>query len=403
MRRRQRTSAPAGAKTSVDLVRLEMEIPRTLIERLGTAALPTGLELGRLIADEVHHRLLGTRVPLEERRRLIRTIQDGMSGLDVLQTFMDRPEVTEIMVNGPAHVFIEEEGRIRPAGVCFRDRGHLTDVIVHFFSRENRAINYWQPLADMRLPDGSRANAVLPPIAPDGPILTIRKFTGIRHEGPALLASGMLTEEALDFLRQAVGDRRTIFISGGTGTGKTTLLNVLSQAIPAAERIVTIEDSAELQLVGRDNLVRLECRPQSAEGQGEIAMSQLIRTALRMRPDRLIIGEVRGAEAYDLMVSLNTGHRGTLCTVHANTCRHLLPRLASLVLENSQLPYEAVRRELAAAIDYIVQIVREADGRRRVQEICRVRQSPDGFETLETLFLRRQDQDALEAVATPRP
>ncbi|MDI9470767.1 MAG: ATPase, T2SS/T4P/T4SS family, partial [Bacillota bacterium] len=396
MRRRRhgRREVPAGERATVDLCLLETQIPRTLIERLGTAALPQGEELGRLIADEVHHRLIGTRVPLDERRRLIRTIQNEMSGLDVLQAFMERPEVTEIMVNGPEHVFIEEDGRIRPAGVRFRDREHLTDVIVHFFSRENRAINYWQPLADLRLPDGSRANAVLPPIAPDGPILTIRKFTGIRHEGPALLASGMLSAEALDFLYQAVRQRRTIMISGGTGTGKTTLLNVLSQAILPAERVVTIEDSAELQLVGRENLVRLECRPQGAEGQGEIAMSQLIRTALRMRPDRLIIGEVRGAEAYDLMVSLNTGHRGTLCTVHANTCRHLLPRLASLVLENSQLPYEAIRRELGAAIDYIVQIVRESDGRRLVQEICRVEQAADGFESLETVFLRKEGQDA---------
>ena len=404
-RRRRQRSRPAAEdatrRTSPpDFEALCTEIPAQLLARLGAGALPHGGELEALIADEVNQRLLGADIALERRRRLIRRIYDQIQGLDVLQPYMDHPDITEIMVNGPDTIFIEEAGRLYAAPERFRNREHLTDVIVHFFSRENRAINYWQPIADLRLPDGSRANAVLPPVAPDGPILTIRKFTGIRHEGPALVASGMLSQQALDYLEQAVRRRETLFICGGTGTGKTTLLNVLSQAIPADERIVTIEDSAELQLPGRSNLVRLECRPASSDGGGEVSMTALIRSALRMRPDRLIVGEVRGAEAYDLMVSMNTGHRGTLCTVHANSCADLLPRLATLVLEHSRLPYEAVRRELAASIDLIVLITRRPGGSRVVSEICRVTRDAAGDAQL-TPLLRREE--VCDASQTPDP
>ena len=345
----------------------------------------------------VTRKLFGTGSTAAERLQLIRLMYNRTRGLDILQPLMDNRAVTEIMVNGPDRIFYEEEGFIRQSELRFDSVEHLTDVIHTLFARLNRPLSLRQPIADGRMKDGSRDNAVLPPIAPDGPILTMRKFTGVRHTPEALVETGFITSEALTFLHRQVSDQKSIFICGGTGTGKTTLLNVLSSYIPARERIVTIEDSAELQLVNQPNLVRLETRLPGPDGDGEITISNLIRTALRMRPDRIIVGEVRGAEAADLIHAMNTGHPGSLCTGHGNSCRDMLVRLCNLVLEGSALPLEAIRQTLAQVIDFLVHIRRMSDGRRRIDEICRVDAGSSGQPLVETLYLWNEEAERLEA------
>ncbi|MBN1891252.1 MAG: CpaF family protein, partial [Clostridiales bacterium] len=261
---------------------------------------------------------------LSEKRDLALSIFNSMRRLDVLQPMMEDPGITEIMVNGFDCVFFERDGFLFDSDIHFKDQETLQAVLTHFFSRANRPLNEASPIADLRLPDGSRANAVLPPIAPDGPILTIRKFTGIRPNMESLIRQEFISEEAADYLAEAVKNKQTIFICGGTGSGKTTFLNTLSSFIPKDERVVTIEDSAELSLQGLNNLVRLEARLPGPDGQGGINIGQLIRTALRMRPDRIIVGEVRGSEAADMLHALHTGHPGSLCTGHANSCVEML-------------------------------------------------------------------------------
>jgi pilus assembly protein CpaF len=335
------------------------------VERVDDAA------LRRLAAAALNGSAAGARLSIEERRQVVEETLHAMRGLGVLQPLFDDPSVTEIMVNGPDAVFYERNGRLfrHPRG--FADRKRLADLVVGFFARGDRAIGETEPLADLRLPDGSRAHAALPPVAPDGPVFTIRKFTGIRPDMGALVASGFLSAEASDFLQAAVRERRSLFISGGTGTGKTTLLNVLSASIPPEERVVTIEDSAELRLQGLPDLVRLEARGPLPDGGGAVGLPQLIRAALRMRPDRIIVGEVRGAESLDMLQAMNTGHAGSLSTGHANSAADMLSRLAMLALAPSGLPYAAVVRQVASAVELVVHLVRLPDGRRAVQEIVR--------------------------------
>lgn len=356
-----------------------------LLQRLGANSLPPSSKLQQMIADILDHSLLEADLvwPLAKRQKTIKLVLDQINGLDVLQPFMDNPGITEIMVNGPHRVFVEQAGQITETDCHFRDAQHMTEVLLHLFSQADRPLNYWHPIADSRLADGSRINAILPPVAPDGPILTIRKFTGIRHDGAALCSSGFVPATWLQFLEAAIRQKKNIFISGGTGSGKTTLLNVLSAAIPSDQRIVTVEDSAELQLQQHRNLVRLECRSSGQDPSAATPMSELIRTALRLRPDRLIVGEVRGAEAFDLLTSLNTGHPGTLCTLHANSCQDILYRLANLILPVSRLPYDMILRELYANADYLVQIERQTNGRRQVKEIAAVcKQQSQGIKVL---------------------
>ncbi|NJP40048.1 CpaF family protein [Oscillospiraceae bacterium HV4-5-C5C] len=368
------------------------QLRETLLQRLGAASLPPNARLREMIADILDQTLLQADLvwPLAKRQKTIKLVLDQIRGLDVLQPFMDDPAITEIMVNGPYRVFIEKAGQITETDCHFRDAQHMTEVLLHLFSQADRPLNYWHPIADSRLSDGSRVNAILPPVAPDGPILTIRKFTGIRHDAAALCNSGFVPAAWLEFLESAIRQKRNIFISGGTGSGKTTLLNVLSAAIPSDQRIVTVEDSAELQLQQHRNLVRLECRSSGQDPNATTPMSELIRTALRLRPDRLIVGEVRGAEAFDLLTSLNTGHPGTLCTLHANSCQDILYRLANLILPVSRLPYDMILRELYASADYLVQIERLSDGHRQVTEIAAVcRQQPQRIEVLYTAAARK--------------
>jgi pilus assembly protein CpaF len=306
---------------------------------------------------------------LREKRELALSIFNSMRRLDVLQQMMEDPGITEIMVNGYNCVFYERDGSLYPSDIHFKDAETLHSVLTHFFSRANRPLNEASPIADLRLPDGSRANAVLPPIAPDGPILTIRKFTGIRPDMESLIRQEFITKDAADYLSGAVRDKKTIFICGGTGSGKTTFLNTLSSFIPPEERVVTIEDSAELSLQGLPNLVRLEARLPAPDGQGAISIGQLIRTALRMRPDRIIVGEVRGNEAADMLHALHTGHPGSLCTGHANSCVEMLNRLSTMVLAGSSLPFEAVVRQIIMGIDILIHIKRSAHGKRLINEI----------------------------------
>jgi pilus assembly protein CpaF len=330
-----------------------------------------------VIADGIGSEAACVRMTLREKRELALSIFNSMRRLDVLQQMMEDPSITEIMVNGYSCVFFERDGSLFPSDVRFKDAETLHSVLTHFFSRANRPLNEASPIADLRLPDGSRANAVLPPIAPDGPILTIRKFTGIRPDMDALIRQEFITKEAADYLSGAVRSKKTIFICGGTGSGKTTFLNTLSSFIPPEERVVTIEDSAELSLQGLPNLVRLEARLPGPDGQGAISIGQLIRTALRMRPDRIIVGEVRGNEAADMLHALHTGHPGSLCTGHANSCVEMLNRLSTMVLSGSSLPFEAVVRQIVMGIDILIHIKRSAQGRRLINEIVTLDHSTD--------------------------
>ena len=326
----------------------------------------------QIIAEVISTETRSMKMTLEEKRSLASGIFNSMRRLDILQPLMDDPEITEIMVNGPSHVFYEKNGCLFASRIRFRDAAALESVITNFFSRANRPLNESSPIADLRLPDGSRANAVLPPVAPDGPIFTIRKFTGVRPDIEAMIGQEFLTEQAAAYLAESVRAKKTIFLCGGTGSGKTTFLNTLSSFIPAEERVVTIEDSAELSLQGLNNLVRLEARLPGPDGQGEISIGQLIRTALRMRPNRIIIVEVRDSEAADMLHALHTGHPGSLCTGHANSCTEMLSRLATMVITGSALPYEAVIRQIEMGVDIVIHISRTAAGKRLIDEIAEV-------------------------------
>lgn len=350
-----------------------------------------------IIADLINQSEKYSRLPLEEKRKLAVKLFNRMRRLDILQPLMDDETVTEIMVNGPSHIFYEKNGRLYPSSLRFEDSGTLEQMILHFFSTANRPLNEAFPIADLRLPDGSRANAVLSPIAPDGPIFTIRKFTGIHPDIHTLIESGFLSKEAALYLSHAVVEKKTIFLCGGTGSGKTTFLNVLSSFIPKNERVVTIEDSAELSLQGIENLVRLESRLPGPDGHGGIDIGLLIRTALRMRPDRIVVGEVRGSEAADMLHALHTGHPGSLCTGHANSCFEMLERLVTMVMAGSTLPYDAVIRQIAMGVDILIHIRRGKNGVRHIDEIVEVCPIVDNHFSTKTIF-KYKEGSGLEKV-----
>jgi pilus assembly protein CpaF len=293
-------------------------------------------------------------------------------GLGPLEDLLADPAVEEVMVNGPERVYVERRGRIEPAGVRFEDEEELRDAIERILAPLGRRVDELSPMADARLADGSRVNVVIPPLAVDGPALSIRRF-GARRPGPReLVELGTLTPAQRELLEGAVAERRSVLVSGGTGSGKTTLLNALSSFIAATERVVTIEDAAELRLQ-QPHVVRLESRPPSVEGRGEVTIRDLLRNALRMRPDRIVIGEVRGPEALDLLTALNTGHDGALSTVHANSAADALSRLVTLALmAGVGLPHEAIAAQAQRGIDLVVHLERRPDGTRRVTEIAEV-------------------------------
>lgn len=328
--------------------------------------------LRKLILNVVLDHYSGSRLGIFELQAIVDRLYDAMRGLDLLQPLMDDPQVTEIMVNGPGSIFFEKAGRICPSDLRFDNAEHLAGMISRYFGQANRMINEKSPVGDMRLADGCRVHAVLPPVAPEGPVISIRKFTGIRPDIDALVEAEFLTSAEAEFLKSSVLNRQNIFISGGTGTGKTTFLNALSSFIPAEERVITIEDAAELDLQGLPNRVRLESRQAGPDGQGEVSLSELIRSALRMRPDRILVGEVRGREVFPMLQAMNTGHPGSMSTGHANSAAEMLNRLGLMVLMEVSLPWDAIVRLISSSLQLIIHIERFGNGRRRIVEICRI-------------------------------
>ena len=324
-------------------------------------------------------------LPISEKQWLRKRVFDSFRRLDILQELLEDPAVTEIMVNGTQAVFYEKAGRLYRWDKRFAAAARLEDLIQRIVAGVNRAVNTASPIVDARLADGSRVNVVLPPAAPDGPILTIRRFSANVMTLEHLIEVESLTREAADFLAEQVRGGSNLFISGGTGSGKTTLLNALSGCIPEGERVVTIEDSLELQL-SIENLVRLEVRNENLQGKGAIGIRDLIRTALRMRPDRLIVGEVRGPEALDMLQAMNTGHDGSLSTGHGNSPRDMLSRLETMVLMAEALPLQAIRSQISSALDLLVHLERRRDGSRRVTQIAEVMGLEDGDIQLAELF-----------------
>ena len=363
---------------------LKKEIRRRILESLTFARQMPDEELAELIDEEILN-FSGGGLRLQERLLLQKELFDSFRRLDILQELVDDPEITEIMVNGPEEIFVESKGRIRRWEKRFESKEQLLDLIQQIVSSVNRIVNTSSPIADARLADGSRVHVVLEPVALDGPILTIRKFPEpVTME--RLLRYGSISEEAAVFLQKLVEARYNIFVSGGTGAGKTTFLNALSEFIPSGERVITIEDSAELRLRHIENLVRLETREANAEGQGAIGIGMLIRAALRMRPDRILIGEVRGKEALDLLQAMNTGHDGSFSTGHANSPRDMLARLETMVLMAAELPLPAIRSQIASAVDIMVHVARLRDKSRKVTAIEEVDRYENGEIILNSLY-----------------
>lgn len=335
-------------------------------------------ELWRLIEKIVEEEARQEYMRLEEKRALRHSIFNSIRKMDVLQDILEDENVTEIMVNGPEHIFVEREGVLMETGIQFEHKGRLEDIAQQIASSGNRIVNESNPILDARLEDGSRVNIVLPPIAIEGPVITIRKFPKEAMTMKKLIASGAVTEEVRDFLAKLVKAKYNIFISGGTGAGKTTFLNILSNYIPRHERVITIEDSAELQIRNIDNLVRLEARNANVEGKNEVTIRDLVKSALRMRPDRIIVGEIRDSAAIDLLSAMNTGHDGSLSTGHANSPADMLNRLETLVLMGLDIPLAAVRRQIASGLDIMVHLGRLRDKSRRVLEVSEIGGIEDG-------------------------
>ncbi|RKI43723.1 CpaF family protein [bacterium D16-51] len=330
-------------------------------------------------------------LPAGKKDEMIRAVFNSIRKLDVLQEILEDSSITEIMVNGPNHIFIEKEGHLQPYPKTFSSRDKLEDVVQQIVGKVNRRVNEANPIADVRLLDGSRVNVVLPPIALDGPVVTIRKFPDEPISMESLVRLGSLTEETTGFLERLVKAKYNIFISGGTGSGKTTFLNALSEYIPSEERLIVIEDAAELQIRGIPNLVRLEARNANIEGKNAVTIRDLMKSALRMRPSRIVLGEVRDAAACELLNVMNTGHDGSLCSGHANSPKDMLNRLETLVLTGMDIPLLAVRSQIASAIDIIVHLGRLRDKSRKVLEIDEVIGMQQGEIQIQPLFCFREE------------
>lgn len=343
-------------------------------------------EMQELIDEMLIRESKETPMTLKERGQYRKELFDAIRKLDVLQELVDDPHITEIMINGPDCVFIERDGRLFQSDLRFESEEKLQNVIQQIVSDCNRVVNEASPIVDARLRGGARVNVVLEPVALNGPIVTIRKFPEKPIMMEDLIAYGSISEEVCRWLSRLVRAKYNIFISGGTGSGKTTFLNALSYYIPQEERIITIEDSAELQIRGAPNLVRLETRNANVEGCREITIRDLIKTSLRMRPDRIIVGEVRGGEAFDMMQCLNTGHDGSMSTGHANSSKDMLSRLENMILMGMEIPLAAIRQQIASGIDIIVHLGRLRDKSRKVLEITEVRGFENDAITLHPLY-----------------
>lgn len=334
-------------------------------------------------------------VSIEQRVSLCGQAFSSIRGFGILDVIMKDDNITEVMINGPEEIFIEKRGRIQKLDKTFESERRLEDVIQKIVGMAGREVNQANPIVDTRLPDGSRVNVVLPPVSLKGAIVTIRKFSKKPMTAEQLLEYKSITLETARFLELMVRAKYNIFICGGTGSGKTTFLNAMSNFIPGDERVITIEDSAELQVTGIDNLVSLETRNSNASGRGEITIRDLIKSSLRMRPERIVVGEVRGGEALDMLQAMNTGHDGSLSTGHANSTRDMLSRLETMVLQGAAgLPLEAIRQQIASALDMIVHLSRMRDKSRRVMEITEVCGYKDGEILLNPLFVFEEDQNS---------
>jgi len=374
------------------LAEVRARIQTRLVEGLGPKlydATLSDLELQDLVHRRLRQLLEDEEATLsvQERVQIVQDIGDSVLGLGPLEVYVRDPEVTEVMVNGADTIYVERHGKLYPTGTRFVDDEQLRRTIDKIVARVGRRIDESSPYVDARLPDGSRVNAIIPPLAIDGPALTIRKFSADPYQSEDLVTFGTLTEPVVEFLRAAVAGRVNILVSGGTGAGKTTTLNVLSSFLPEHERIITIEDAAELRLQ-QPHVVRLEARPPNIESKGAVTIRDLVRNALRMRPDRIVVGEVRGGEALDMLQAMNTGHDGSITTVHANSPRDVLSRLETMTLmAGRELTMRAVREQIASAINLIIHQARLKDGSRRVTHITEVVGMEGDVITLQDLFL----------------
>lgn len=357
---------------ATDIAELKKELQAALIDRIDYSKDTTDEELYELIDGMIISDLRVRKLGVSERELLRRKLFHALRKLDILQELVDDSTVTEIMINGPDTIFIEKSGRLMRYPLQFETREKLEDVIQQIVSGCNRVVNEANPIVDARLENGSRVNIVLAPVALNGPIVTIRRFPDKPISMDDLIRFGSLRSDIAGELADLVRARYNIFISGGTGSGKTTFLNALSAFIPRDERIITIEDNAELQILDLPNLVKLETRNANVEGCREISIRDLIKSSLRMRPDRVIVGEVRGGEAFDMMQAMNTGHDGSMSTGHANSCKDMLSRLENMILMGMELPLGAIRRQIASGIDMIVHLGRLRDRSRRVLEITEI-------------------------------
>jgi len=374
----------------LDLDKFKAEIHRTLISKLDLEKLSriNSNQARQAVAGMINEIVGGQRVPLSfaEQSKIETELLDEVFGLGPLEPLLADHSISDILVNDKNHVFIERRGQLQRVDTAFRDDRHLLQIIDRIVSRVGRRVDESSPMVDARLPDGSRVNAIIPPLALDGPSVSIRRF------GTGPLAANQLVElksispEMMEVLTAAVRARISILISGGTGAGKTTFLNILSQYIPKTERIVTIEDAAELRLA-LENIVRLETRPPNVEGNGAVRQRQLLINSLRMRPDRIIIGEVRGEEAFDMLQAMNTGHEGSMTTIHANTPRDALTRLESMVaMSNLNLPEKSVRQQMVSAISIVVQVSRLSDGSRKVTSISEITGMEENIVSMQDIF-----------------
>ncbi len=404
---KDRLGIEADAEAGVDRVRtlshLEQEWKKKIYDKLLEIADLTMLAAldknkGRAQIREITQRLfteMGAPLALPQRHLLARRIEDEVLGLGPLEPLLSDPTVSDILVNGAKSVYVERRGKIEPTTITFHDDAHLMNIIDRIVSAVGRRVDESSPMVDARLADGSRVNAIIPPLAIDGPVLSIRRFAVERLGIADLLKFGTLTEPVADTLRAIVLGRLNAVISGGTGAGKTTMLNVLSGFIPATERIVTIEDSAELQLQ-QPHVVRLETRPPNIEGKGEVPQRELLRNSLRMRPDRIVVGEVRGAEALDMLQAMNTGHDGSLTTVHANSARDAIGRIETMVsMTGISFPIRALRAQIASAVNIVIQVQRGDDGRRRLVSIQEISGMEGDIISMSEIFtFRRTGVDA---------
>jgi pilus assembly protein CpaF len=379
-----------GALTVDPFADVKNRIHLGVIEDLGRQIFNSEIDRDALkvrVTAEIATRLAQeSAIAREDRTLLASEIADDILGHGPLEKLLADDSVTEIMVNGPFDIWIERRGKLIPTSVRFSDDSHLRRIINKMVAEVGRRIDESVPMVDARLPDGSRVNAVIPPLSLSGPLVTIRKFSKERWDLNDLVRMESLSLETVDFLQRCVEAELNILVSGGTGTGKTTLLNALSTAIPDGDRIITIEDSAELRLNQR-HVLRMECRPSNVEGEGEVDIRDLVRNSLRMRPDRIIVGEVRGAEALDMLQAMNTGHDGSLCTAHANSARDALSRIETMVLmAGYDLPLRAIRQQVCSALDLIVHLERLMDGSRRVTTITEVQRMESDVIGLQPLF-----------------